>query len=382
MFGLLPVLAFWVPLGLMLYNWILFPLLLAALIKLRTRKTENVLEDTQLPSVTVVIAAHNESAVIARKLENCLDIDYPRDRLDVLVVSDGSDDGTDEVAREFRDPRVRLIRQEPRRGKAAALNLGIGEAKGDLVLFTDADVIVAPDALRQMAARFNESSVGAVHAHYHRLNKEGSPAEGIFDRYEAVVKELEGKLGAMVGAYGWALMLRRSLCTELPVDTILDDFVLGIQPFRSGFDVVYEPHALCWTEVEKERIEFWRKVRISRGNVQALFRCFDLFHPRYGVKAWVLFSHKFLRWITPFLLLLVLVGSVLEVARPFFRVLLLVQALCYATMPLLPFARGRLRKLLVPQYYLFLNLALLVGYWQCIFGRRSVYWQRTVRRRE
>ena len=369
----------WIPLGLMVYNWFLFPVLLLGMVKLRRRAPVVDPTDWDLPHVTVVIAAHNEEQVIGQKILNCLGFDYPPDRFDILVASDGSDDATDSVVRSVTDPRVQLFRQEPRAGKASALNLAMREVKGELVLFTDADVMIAQSALLSMVERFRDDSVGVVHAHYHRLNKGGNPAEGFFDRYEAKVKYLEGQLGAMVGAYGWALMLRKPLCEPIPEDTILDDFVLGIRPLRKGYSVVYEPEALCWTKVEEEGVEFKRKVRISRGNVQAFLRCADLLNPKYGIRAWVLFSHKFLRWITPFLLLMILAVSAVKIGAPFFFVLFLVQALLYVTAPLVVVVRGSVRKWLIPQYYLFQNFALLLGYWQYSFCRRGGHWQRTAR---
>ena len=363
----------------MAYNWIVFPALLALVTWLRRFQRRASLPELDFPHVTVVIAAYNEKLVIGKKIQNCLDMEYPSGKLEVLVVSDGSDDGTDSAVQAANDPRVRLLRQEPRAGKAAALNLAMREVKGELVLFTDADVMIAQSALLSMVERFRDGSVGVVHAHYRRLNRDGSPAEGLFDKYEVMVKNLEGRLGAMVGAYGWALMLRTSLCKPIPEDTVLDDFVLGIRPFREGYSVVYEPRALCWTNVEGEGVEFRRKVRIGRGNVQAFLRCVDLFSPKYGIRAWVLFSHKLLRWIAPFLLLMVFCVSAVKVRTTFFLAVFLIQAAVYVTTPLLMVLGGRLRRLLMPQYYLFQNFALLVGYWQYLFAPSLRFWARTPR---
>ncbi len=379
MFSLPAVLAFWLPLVLVGYNWLFFPLVLFLLVKMKGRKRITESTDWELPFVSIVIAAHNEQDTIRQKLENCLSLDYPADKLDIVVVSDGSDDNTDSIVQEFLIRGVRLLRQETRRGKAAALNLAMRELKGDLVLFTDADVLIDPLALRTMVDRFKDRAVGVVHAHYRRLNQQGNPAEGLFDRYEAALKNLEGKVGAMVGAYGWSLMLRRELCQPIPEDTILDDFLLGIRPFRAGFAVVYEQGAFCWTRTEEEKVEFGRKVRISRGNVQAFSRCLDLFHPRYGVKAWVLFSHKFLRWITPFLLISIFISSAVLADYVFFRAVFLMQLVVYLTIPFLFIVPRRIRRFMFPQYYLLQNLALVVGYWQYLFRKSTSPWQRTSR---
>jgi cellulose synthase/poly-beta-1,6-N-acetylglucosamine synthase-like glycosyltransferase len=379
MTDLTAVLLVWIPFAFIAYNWLLFPALLMLAVRLRPAERTPA-RAIGLPFVTIAIAAWNEEKCIGEKIANCLDLRYPADRMLVIVGSDGSDDRTDSIVRSHAGARVHLLRLEKRSGKPSVLNALMHEAVGELVLFTDADVMLDPGALESMVARFDDPSVGAVHPDYRRVNSRGSPAEGAFDRYEAMLKNLEGKLGAMVGAYGWALMVRRDLCEDLPIDTVLDDFLIGVRPFRRGYSVVYEPAAMCWSSVEDERIEFARKVRISRGNVQALFRNVDLLSPRYGVKAWVLFSHKFLRWITPFLMLSMLVGSALSWHVSFFRVALLLQLLAFLTMPLVLVARGPLRRLLILQYYIWTNLALLVGYWQYFFVRKPAYnWLRTAR---
>jgi hypothetical protein len=229
-----------------------------------------------------------------------------------------------------------------------------------------------------MVERMGDPRVGVVSPDYRRVNNDGSAAEGIYDRWESKVKEMEGRLGAMVGCYGWALLLRHELARPIPDDTILDDFVFGIRPFRSGFDAVTEPRAMVVTKTESEGLEFRRKVRINRGNLRALLRMRDLLGPRYGVKAWVYWSHKVLRMSVPILLASMLVGSALHASRPLFGIAFVVQAASLFTVPMLFFVRGRLRRLLFPQYYYLMNIAVLVGYWQFLV-RRDRYWRRTPR---
>ncbi len=376
-FTAVSIILFWVPLGFVLYHWVVFPALLIVAVRLKRRRHE-VVPTTELPHVTIAICAWNEEKCIGGKITNCLALNYPADKLEIAVGSDGSDDRTDSIVRAYDDKRVSLFRLETRSGKPSVLNMLIREAVGDLVLFTDADVMLDAGALKVMAARFDDPSVGAVHAHYRRVNCLGNPAEGLFDRFEAALKDLEGRLGAMVGAYGWALLVRRELCESLPTDTILDDFLIGIRPFRRGYSVVYEPTALCWSRVETENLEFLRKVRISRGNVQALVRNADLLSPVYGVKAWVYFSHKVLRMMVPFLLASMLVGSALRLGTLLLAVLFFCQLAALVTTPLLLLVRGGLRRFLLPQYYYYMNIALLVGYWQYWFSREQ-YWTRTPR---
>jgi len=378
--NLVAAVLFWIPFGIMLYHWLLFPLLLVAAVKL-SRKRPVRPQATELPRVSILIAAWNEERCIADKLRNCLELDYPQDRVEILVGTDAVTDRTNEVVRSFADRGVKLLAKEERLGKSAVVNLLVAEARGDLVLLTDADVLLARDALRLAAGRFSDERVGVLLFRYQRVNRDGHAAEGIWDQYENWLKGLEGRLGAAVGAYGWAMMMRKSLCLPIPPETINDDYVLGTRPFRWGYSAVYEPRAVSRTRVEPARVEFTRKTRISRGNLQSFLMMPDVFLPKYGVKSWVLFSHKFLRWVTPFLMLAMLVGSALAWRTPSLRAALLVQLAVYLTTPLTLVARGVWRKLLFFQYYVIANVALLVGYWQYFFGRKLAYnWLRTVRR--
>ncbi len=367
----------WFPIGLIVYHWIGFPILLLFLARIVRFRKQRELRPVPT-SVTVVIAAHNEEAVIRQKLDNTLALVDETNEVEILVGSDGSDDATDEIVSSYSDPRVRLIRLSHRSGKPAVLNRLMAEARGEVLLFTDADVLIKPGSLQSMLQYFRDPKVAVVQPHYERINPDGSPGEGAFDRYESWLKKLEGAVGAVVGAYGWALAVRRDSCSPIPEDTILDDFLLAVRPFRGGFDVVYDVGARCWTKAEAEHIEFWRKARIARGSLQALLRNIDLFLPRYGIKAWVLISHKLLRWATPLFMLLILVGCILFVCDRLYAALLAVQLAVYATTPLAYRNTGILRKVLVPQYYVLQNVALLVGYWQ-FFTNKEKYWARTPR---
>jgi len=377
MFDWVAVLFLWVPLAIVVYHWALYPVALWILSTSWPRRDIRA-ERTEPFFVSIVMAAFNEERLIADKLRNCLELAYPADRIEILVGSDSSSDRTDAIVRSFTDPRVRLIRYEPQSGKTAVQNRLLAEAKGDVILCTDVDSLLTPGSLRLMVEHMHDPRVAVVNPRYARVNKDGSAAESIYDRWETKVKELEGRLGAMVGCNAYANMIRREVAAPIPDDTNLDDFVLGIRSFRAGYDVVAEPRALVTTQAETERLEFKRKARISRGNLQVLTRFADLLQPKYGVKAWTYFSHKVIRMLIPFLLLSMLVASAIESSRPFFVLLLGIQLLVLLSVPLLVVASGRWRKLLIPQYYYFMNIALLVGYWE-FFRSREKYWTKTPR---
>ncbi len=374
------VLLFWIPVAVLGYHWLGFPLLLLIVVKLTKRHCPPP-ASSDLPSITVAIAAWNEELNIAAKLRNCLKLDYPHDKLEILVGTDGVTDETNNIVQMFAAQGVVLHSVNERIGKSAVLNMLIQAAHNDIVLFTDADVLLASDAVRIAAARFRDEKVGVVLFRYLRTNEDGHAAEGLWDRYENRLKELEGKLGTAVGAYGWAMMVRCRLCRPIPADTILDDFVLGTRPLLEGYGAVYEPNAVSMTRVESARVEFVRKARNSRGSLQVLLKMPGLLLPRHPVKAWVLLSHKVLRMLTPFMLLSILLLSVMRSGAPVFAALSVAQVLLYVTTPLVLVVRGRWRKLLLVQYFLWTNFALLAGYWQYFFGRRLQYnWLRTERR--
>ncbi|MEO0009476.1 MAG: glycosyltransferase [candidate division WOR-3 bacterium] len=385
MFDLTAILLFWTPLILFVYHWFIFPLVLFLIVKIRRKDKDrvNLPQYQEFPSVTIAIAAWNEELTIGTKLRNCQELDYPADKLEILVGTDAVTDRTNEIVQSFAesDSRIRLITVNERLGKSAVINMLAEKASGEIILFTDADVLLEPEALKAGVERFRDPKVGMVATAYVRRNKEGNIAESIWDRYENKLKELEGMIGCTVGISGYAMFVRRSLVRSLPHDIINDDYVLGIFVFQQGYKSVYEPKSVAWTKVEPPEIEFSRKARMNRGNVQQIFRYSRILLPKYGAVAWVLFSHKYLRWFVPFILLSILIASAIKVTIPFFRILLILQLLTYLTTPLVPYAKGKLRKFLLPQYYIWVNWALIVGYWQYFFGKRVKYnWLRTERR--
>ncbi|MEO0077625.1 MAG: glycosyltransferase [candidate division WOR-3 bacterium] len=377
MFDAVAVLMVWVPLGIFVYHWVLFPIVLWVMSRLAPRRYVLAIPPESL-SVSLVVAVHNEEPIIGEKVRNCLALDYPPEKVEILIGSDASTDRTEDIIRSFADKRIRLIRYEPQAGKTVVQNRLLSEARGDVVLCTDADSLLTPESLRLMLEHMCDPKVAVVNPRYVRTNEDGSPAETIYDKWETKVKELEGRIGAMVGCNAYANMVRRSEASPIPDYINLDDFYLGIRPFRYGLDVVCEPRALVVTRAESEAIEFRRKARISSGNLQALFHFYDLLSPRYGRKAWVYLSHKVLRMVIPFLLLLVFAGSILKAEQQFFRVVLILQVAAYATAPLVFVVKGKATKLLAIQYYLVMNVALVVGYWRYFFGPKK-FWKKTPR---
>lgn len=334
----------------------------------------------QPPMVSVLVAAHDEAAVIEAKLDNTLALDWPRDRLEILVGSDGSTDGTDELVRGY-EPQGVVLSTAARVGKAGVLNRLAKKATGDVLMFTDANTMIARDALRRLCAALEVPGTGAVSGRLRLVTPDGGDAsEGLYWRYETLLKTYESRVGALVGANGGLYVLRASLWQPLREDTIVDDFVVSMRPLLRGLRVVYEPKAVAVEETAPSAQGEWRRrVRIAAGNFQSLRELYPLLtSPTLaGVAFW---SHKIFRWLAPFALVTMLATSALLASSSlWWKVVLASQAAFYA----LAFAgrlglRGRLPSL--ARYFTEMNAALVVGLVRCLKGSQAAAWQRTPRR--
>ncbi|MFN8060111.1 MAG: glycosyltransferase family 2 protein [Vicinamibacterales bacterium] len=277
-----------------------YPLLLRAAVAIRGPKPIRKSEDA-LPTLSLVISAYNEAAVIGEKLQNALEQDYPAGRLDITVVSDGSTDGTDEIVQAVTDPRVRLVRMQERRGKTAGLNAVIPTLPGDIIAFTDANAIFAPDALRMLARNFADPDVGCVtgDAKYVQMASVAAKGESTYWNYETHLKRLETALGSMVGGDGAIYAIRKPLWRDLP-ETAINDFLNPLQIVSRGWRSVFEPDAVCFEEpAGQTQREYKRRVRIVSRAWRAVCTVPQLANPfRFGWFAISLISHKVIRWFS------------------------------------------------------------------------------------
>lgn len=268
------------------------------------------------PSVSVSLPAYNEATSIRRTLEALLALDYPEDRLQILVISDASDDGTDEIVREYADRGVQLLRLEERHGKTAAENAGASRLRGEIVVNTDASVQVPPGSLKPLAAAFRDSSVGVASGRDVSVRAdeaEASAGEGSYVGYEMWLRELETRVGSIVGASGSFYAIRRELHLP-PVEPQLSrDFAAALRAREAGYRAVSVADAVCRVPRSASlRKEFRRKVRTMVRGIQTLLNYRHLLNPfQHGVFAYSLASHKLARWIAPLTVPLGLVGLAL-----------------------------------------------------------------------
>ena len=308
------------------YHYAGYPALVWLLARLRPRPTRQG-TSPPLPALSLIIAAYNEADVIAAKVENSLTLDYPPDRLEIICVTDGSDDGTADIVAAYDVQGVRLLHQPQRQGKSVAINRAAAQANGDILVFSDANAFYLPDALRMLVRHFADEQVGGVTGQktIQRSHDQWQPASGVSDssslywRYESAIKQWESAIGSTAGVVGEMMAVRRALFQPIPADVINDDAYLAVRLCGVGARVVYEPAAVCWeTAAASNQQEQIRRRRITAGRFQLLFRP-RLWPWRSPWMVFALFSHKFLRLLLPFFLLGALVSSALAVWRDALR---------------------------------------------------------------
>ena len=390
---------FWISVAGILYVHLGYPLLLAVSACLRPKRLAATGAES-LPFVSFVIAAHNEEAVIAKKLENTLACDYPPERLQVLVASEGSSDRTPDIVAEFLNRGVEQSFRPERRGKVTAINGAMEHVRGEVVVFSDANNFYEPTALRRLVAAFADPEVGATTG-AKTVRRDGSAvdSEGLYWRYESFIKRKETRLGSCIGAAGEIFAVRRSLIEPIPAEVINDDFYLAMRVVCRGHRVVYVPDARSWEpaspSLAEERV---RRARIVAGRFQICGMAASVFPWRRPVLLWQLFSHKLARPLIPWAMLTAFAANVvawsrppapgsgwLQLESPLAVSLLAGQALFYvvAVVGWRVVPQGRLSKLFVlPAFVASSNAAAISGLVGYVTGRQTAVWRRVSRTRQ
>ena len=373
------VLAFWLVGAVILYVYAGYPALLAVLRALGAGRPVAV--GDYEPRVSLLISAFNEADVIAAKIRNSLALDYPRAKIEIIVLSDASDDGTDEIVRQFESEGVRLLRMAERGGKTLGLNAGVRAAGGDIVVFSDANAMYLPDAVRRMLRNFADPEVGAVvgESTYASATGGAQQSESLYWKYETAIKRLESGIGSVVGGDGAIYAIRRNLYRDLRADA-LSDFVNPMQIVMAGKRCIYEPLARSVEEAaESFDKEFRRKVRIVNRAWRATWSQPSLLNPlRFGWFSVQLLSHKLLRWLMPLFLAAFLILSALLIDRgPLYAAIFVVQALLYALAGagyLVRRSASMPRAMAVPFYFCLVNIASARGIIEAYRGRTYTTW--------
>lgn len=348
-------------------------------------RTKPVRKGRVRPRVTLIVPARDEAELIGEKVENALALDYPSELLEVLVVSDGSTDGTEEIVERFDDDRVVLLRRPPL-GKVHALNAGVEAARGEVLAFTDADIRLEPSALARLVENFADPEVGGVTGskRYRRPGEESAgeatgAGEGIYWRYDMWLKRMESRIGSVFGADGALYAVRKELYVPLEDPAQADDLAISARVVPQGRRLVVEPGAVTSEEAPADaRSEFRRKVRIASHSIRALFGLGSALW-RNGFHSFALVSHKLVRYLVPFFLVGAYLSNLaLADEGALYSVCLAGQHLLYAAGGvgfLLRNTRpGGTKLLTIPYFFCFVNLAALVGLLSALLGRREVAW--------
>jgi cellulose synthase/poly-beta-1,6-N-acetylglucosamine synthase-like glycosyltransferase len=341
------------------------------------------------PPVSLIVAAYNEESCIQEKLQNSLALDYPKDRFEIVIGSDGSSDRTNEIVESCQDGRVRLSAAE-RAGKTSVLNRCVPNANGEIVILSDANTMIDAAAVKKLVRHFRDPEVGAVCGKLKLYNPERRDyEESAYWTYESLIKFYEGKRGAVMGANGGLYAIRRALFAPLPVGTIVDDFVIPLRILEQGYKVLYDPEAVAYEETTEDYgREFGRRARIAAGNFQSLRLLPGLLSPLGGFRAFAFWSHKLLRWCAPALMGLALVTNAFLLSRRVYGLPLywgtLAAQVCFYGLALAGASGvnvpGTLKRASSMAYYFVtMNLAIAVGFWRFARGTQQAAWNRTAR---
>lgn len=373
--------------GILGYIFVGYPIILVLLNAIiRTPKVK--VSPSFEPTVTFLVSCFNEEMVIGDKLKNALAMDYLKDKIEILVISDGSTDRTDEIVSGFDDPRIRLLRMNERRGKTLGLNHAVAESKGDIIVFSDANAMYEPNALRMLIRHFAEPKIGYVvgEARYIKDDDGSSVTERVYWAYECTIKKIESKIHSVVGGDGAIYAIRKDLYEPL-LESDINDFVNPLQIIAKGYRGIFEPDAVCWEDTAGSfGKEFKRKTRIVNRSFSGLLRVPSVMNPlKSGWFSFEVISHKLLRWLSPFFLMILLVVSLILAAygSEIYTVILSME-LCLLGVAYLGYLQPAFLKYFgfyYPYYFVAMNVASYMGVVQRIRGYTQVTWD-TARSKE
>lgn len=360
---------------LVFYSYLGYPLVLLALgLVIHKEVKKRPIE----PFVSFLIPAYNEAKVIRRKIENSRALDYPRDRIEIVVASDGSSDETVRIAQTVADTKyLRVLAFPQNRGKVVTLNSSIPELRGEIVVFSDASAMLAPGSLRRLMENFADPEVGAASGLYQTVRADqvdiGS-SEGFYWKYETFLKVRESQLASTLGGHGHLHAIRKELYPYPPAETINDDYVIPLSVIAKGYRAVYEPAAVVFEEAH-EMAGFGRRVRIMAGNIQQLREIKPLLSPPRPLPLFFFLSHKVSRLVVPFAMLAALVANMFLLKNPLYLALFASQLTFYLLAILGALCRLSPAALMLPFYFCMINAAAFFGFYHALTNRRNMAWK-------
>lgn len=387
--------AFWVCFCAVVYNYVGYPILLFLLGTLAQAKSDLSFlllrkcrrasrPSAYQPTVAILISAFNEESVIKERVRNILEIDYPSHLVEVFIGLDAPTDSTAEILSHVQSPRVHVFHFESRRGKLAVISDLSKQTSAEILVFTDANTMFAPDCVSKLTRHFNDSRVGAVSGEEIRVSvaRNDPAAEGLYWRYESALKILESRLHCLHSANGGVYAIRRALFRP-QTGLIVEDFQIPLDLRFQGFTIIYDPDAIAIEEIAPTfTAQFERRIRLGAGNFQTLFGCPGYLNPFKGLPSFSYWSHRVLRWLTPLLLIIAFVCTAGLLADPFYRGLFIAQSAFYALALFGHITKKQGRAgglLLLPLNFCSMNIAMLFGLLRYLGGRQSLAWTATPR---
>lgn len=368
---------FWFSVGFVGYAYVGYPLILLALAALRSRPVS---KGSIRPRITFIITAYNEERRIAAKLQNTLQQSYPPSQLQILVASDCSNDGTDEIVRRFGERGISLIRASERKGKEAAQKIAVQAAKGDILVFSDVATVLQPNALANIVENFADPTVGCVSSEDRFLERDGTfSGEGAYIRYEMFLRRLETEVNTVVGLSGSFFAARREVCAQW-ADDLQSDFNTLLNSIKLGMRGISDPASIGYYQnLSDERKEFERKVRTILRGLSVFMTSWRMVNPiRYGLFSWQLLSHKLCRWLVPFALIVVLFSNALLASESaFYRVTFIAQVVfyCLALSSLMIKMPSNSSYFKIPAFFVLVNWSILTAWYRYFRGDRMVAWE-------
>ena len=387
-----PVLSylFWIALFLIFYTYIGYGIIIFVLSKLKKRpKTFAHVSDEDLPEVTLLVAAYNEELCIEDKIVNSINLDYPKDKLSILFVTDGSTDNTPDIVKKFH--AVKLFHDFQRRGKIHAVNRVMKFVTTPIVIFSDANTLLNPPAIKNIVRHYQDPMVGGVAGEkriYKSTEDNASGAgEGFYWKYESFLKKKDAEVYSIVGAAGELFSVRTELYEEPAENIIIEDFVLSMRVCAKGYRFMYEPEAYALETASASVSEEWkRKVRICAGGFQAMAKLKSLLNPiRYGILSFQYISHRVMRWtLAPLLLPVLLLANLwLAATGNIFYISLFGAQIGFYLLALAGYLlrdkKISIKGFFVPYYFMVMNCSVYAGFLRYLKGKQSVVWEKAQR---
>lgn len=390
-------LLFWILLFIVFYAYLGYGILLFILVRLKRiffQKDKNINEDYE-PEVTLFVAAYNEKDYVDAKVANSFELEYNKDKVKQVWVTDGSDDGTPEMLEKYSNRGVEVYHEDARGGKIGAMNRGMKFVKSPIVIFSDGNTMLGKESIKRIVKLFSNPKVGCVSGEKRIYKKDSDSAvgsEGIYWKYESTLKKWDAELYSVVGAAGELFAIRTELFREVEKDTLLDDFIISLRVAMDGYTIQYDPEAYAIeTSSANVKEELKRKVRIAAGGIQSVIRLSPLLNIfKYKTLSFQYISHRVLRWIVaPFALPFIFVfnfflalNAGLDSFTNIYTLLFIAQIVFYSLAMIGWFLENRkirVKVLFVPYYFFIMNYAVYLGLGRYFKGQQSVNWERAKR---